>query len=44
MNAEREYNVAVDFVDRNVHEGRGAKTAFVDPSRNMTYGELQEQV
>jgi 4-hydroxybenzoate-CoA ligase len=44
MNAEREYNVAVDFVDRNVHEGRGAKTAFVDPSRNLTYGELHEQV
>jgi 4-hydroxybenzoate-CoA ligase len=43
MTTEREYNVAVDFVDRNVHEGRGAKTAFVDPSRNMTYGELLDQ-
>src|SRR5215831_19200320 len=40
MNTDREYNVAVDFVDRNVHEGRGAKTAFVDPARNLTYGEL----
>ena len=44
MTTERDYNVAVDFVDRNVHEGRGAKTAFVDPSRNMTYGELLDQV
>ncbi len=43
MNTGREYNAAVDFVDRNVHEGRGAKTAFVDPSRNMTYAELLDQ-
>ena len=43
MTTEREYNAAVDFVDRNVREGRGAKTAFVDPSRNMTYGELLDQ-
>src|SRR3974377_2205679 len=43
MNAEREYNAAVDFVDRNVREGRGAKTAFIDPARNMTYGELLDQ-
>ena len=43
MTTDREYNVAVDFVDRNVQEGRGAKTAFVDPSRNMTYGELLDQ-
>ena len=44
MNTDREYNAAVDFVDRNVREGRGAKTAFVDPARNMTYGELLDQV
>jgi 4-hydroxybenzoate-CoA ligase len=44
MTTEREYNVAVDFVDRNVQEGRGAKTAFVDPARNLTYGELLDQV
>ena len=44
MDTGREYNCAVDFVDRNVHEGRGGKTAFVDPSRNMTYGELLDHV
>ena len=36
----RDYNAAVDFVDRHVAEGRGDKTAFIDPSRNLTYGEL----
>ena len=38
--ALRDYNAAVDFVDRNVAEGRGDKTAFVDPARNLTYAEL----
>ena len=38
----RDYNAAVDFVDRNVAEGRGEKTAFVDPARNLTYGELRD--
>jgi 4-hydroxybenzoate-CoA ligase len=40
MTDVRDYNAAVDFVDRHVAEGRGEKTAFVDPSRNLTYGEL----
>lgn len=40
MAETRDYNAAVDFVDRNVLEGRGDKTAFVDPSRNITYAEL----
>ena len=40
MTALRDYNAAVDFVDRNVAEGRGEKTAFIDPSRNLTYGTL----
>jgi 4-hydroxybenzoate-CoA ligase len=40
MNSLRDYNAAVDFVDRNVAEGRGDKTAFIDPSRNLTYAEL----
>jgi len=44
MTALRDYNAAVDFVDRNVAEGRGDKTAFIDPSRNMTYGELRDAV
>jgi 4-hydroxybenzoate-CoA ligase len=38
----RDYNAAVDLVDRNVAEGRGAKVAFIDPARRMTYGELLE--
>jgi 4-hydroxybenzoate-CoA ligase len=38
----RDYNAAVEFVDRHVAEGRGAKTAFMDPSRNLTYGELRD--
>ncbi len=44
MGTEPEYNAAVDFVDRNVLEGRGRKTVFIDPSRNMTYAELLEDV
>src|ERR1035441_541599 len=42
MTSLRDYNAAVDFVDRNVAEGRGDKTAFIDPSRNLTYAELQD--
>src|SRR5487761_2277580 len=39
----RDYNAAIEFVDRHVAEGRADKTAFVDPSRNLTYGELRDQ-
>jgi len=39
----RDYNAAVDFVDRNVAEGRGDKLAFIDPARSITYGELQDR-
>ncbi len=42
MTSLRDYNAAVDFVDRNVAEGRGDKTAFIDPSRNLTYAELRD--
>jgi 4-hydroxybenzoate-CoA ligase len=44
MSTNRDYNAAVDFVDRNVLEGRGSKTAFIDPSRNITYAELLDGV
>jgi 4-hydroxybenzoate-CoA ligase len=44
MSTKRDYNAAVDFVDRNVLEGRGDKTAFIDPSRNVTYAELHDAV
>jgi 4-hydroxybenzoate-CoA ligase len=40
--ALRHHNAAVDFVDRNVAEGWGDKTAFIDPSRNPTYAELRD--
>jgi len=42
MIALRDYNAAVDFVDRNVAEGRGDKTAFIDTARNLTYAELRD--
>src|SRR3974390_981176 len=42
MTALRDYNAAVDFVDRHGAEGRGGKVAFIDPFRNLTYGELRD--
>ncbi|MBN9563462.1 MAG: benzoate-CoA ligase family protein [Alphaproteobacteria bacterium] len=33
-------NAAEFFVDRHVREGRGERTAFVDPWRSLTYAEL----
>ena len=40
----RSYNAAVDMVDRHVGAGRGAKVAFTDPARKLTYGELADAV
>ena len=40
MEFPRDYNAAVDFVDRHLAEGRAGKAAFVDPGRALTYGEL----
>jgi 4-hydroxybenzoate-CoA ligase len=37
------YNAAVAMVDRHVAEGRGEKTAFIDPVHSLTYGELMAQ-
>ena len=37
------YNAAVEFVDSNVARGRGAKAAFIDPTRTLTYAELKER-
>jgi acyl-CoA synthetase (AMP-forming)/AMP-acid ligase II len=37
----RPYNAVSDFVDVNVARGLGAKIAFIDPDRSLTYGELQ---
>lgn len=35
------YNATQQFVDENIVAGYGDKLAFIDPSRNLTYGELQ---
>lgn len=40
----RDYNAAVDFVDRHLGEGRAGKVAFRDDRSALTYGELAEQV
>ena len=40
MDAGRQYNAAVDFVDRNVSEGRAEKAAFIDDRRSLNYREL----
>lgn len=40
----RHYNVAVDFIDRHLDEGRGAKVAFIDDTRELTYRALAENV
>jgi len=37
------YNAAVDMVDRNVELGRGDRTAFIDPERELTYGALRDR-
>jgi len=36
------YNLAQDFIDRNVEAGLAEKAAFVDPSRSLTFGGLQK--
>jgi benzoate-CoA ligase len=36
----RVYNAAVDLIDRNVVEGRGARTAYIDDRGQTTYAEL----
>ncbi|MCW2307830.1 benzoate-CoA ligase family protein [Rhodobium gokarnense] len=41
MDDKRIFNVAVDFIDRNVDAGRGDKPAFIEGERSLTYGELQ---
>ncbi|MFZ4806651.1 MAG: benzoate-CoA ligase family protein [Hyphomicrobiaceae bacterium] len=40
MRYPSQYNAAFDMVDRHVVEGRGDKTAFIDPARTLTYAEL----
>lgn len=38
------YNAAVDFVDRHIAEGRGAKTAIRTADSAVTYAELAANV
>ncbi len=40
----RDYNAAVDLIERNLKAGRGAKTAFRDDRTALTYAELAERV
>lgn len=40
MAVPRQYNAVHDFVDSNVSKGFGAKAAFIDPTRTMTYQDL----
>ena len=37
------FNACVHLLDSNIAAGRGAKTAFSDPTRALTYSELQTQ-
>ena len=40
----RDYNAAVDLVERNLKAGRGGKLAFRDDRGSVSYGELAERV
>lgn len=40
----REYNAAVDLVERHLVEGRGARVAYIDDTTSLTYAALAEQV
>ncbi len=40
----REYNAAVDLIDRNLVAGREDKVAYIDDQGRYTYGELAERV
>jgi benzoate-CoA ligase family protein len=44
IHVPREYNAAVDFVDRHLAEGRGQKVAFVDDAGSLTYAAFAEHV
>jgi benzoate-CoA ligase len=40
----REYNAAVDLVERNLKAGRAGKVAYIDDTGRYTFGELAERV
>ena len=43
LTQRRPYNAATDFIDANIARGLASKTAFIDPERSITYGELQHR-
>jgi benzoate-CoA ligase len=40
----REYNAAVDLIERNLQAGRADKTVYIDASGAHTYAELNERI
>jgi len=40
----REYNAAVDLIERNLQAGRGGKVAFHDDAGSLTYAQLAERI
>ena len=44
MELPREYNAAVDLIERNLAAGRGGKTVYIDDAGSCTYAELAERV
>ena len=40
----RDFNAAVDLIERNLRAGRAGKLAFRDDRESLTYGELAERV
>ena len=40
----REYNAAVDLIERNLKAGRGGKVAYIDDTGSHTYAQLAERV
>jgi benzoate-CoA ligase len=44
LDIPREYNAAVDLIERNLRAGRAEKLAYVDDDGSCTYAELAERV
>ena len=41
--AQQAYNAAADLLESNLKAGRAGKAAFIDPTRTLTYGELDTE-
>ena len=44
VSVPRDFNAAVDLLDRNLAAGRGDKLAFIDDRNSLTYAQLAERV